>query len=222
MTKRIYIAGPMSAYPEDGNYPSFFDAEDKLRDQGWIVENPASFSEWIPNPSERQMEQLIRVDYQALLKCDAIAMLPDWRNSTFAPKELQLAKDVGMQLYDYRCGLLFRMEEETVCAEADRIVMGKRSRDYGHPYINHARIAAFWNCYLGIDLTPEQVAVMMILLKVARQMQTPKRDNLVDICGYAKCVDVIISHEKNTIEKTLQEASTRGEAVFACSNGVSN
>jgi hypothetical protein len=41
MSKRIYIAGPMSGYPE-WNYPSFFAAEDKLRAEGWVVHNPAA------------------------------------------------------------------------------------------------------------------------------------------------------------------------------------
>lgn len=40
MTKRIYVAGPMTGYPEF-NFPAFFSAEDKLRSQGWEVDNPA-------------------------------------------------------------------------------------------------------------------------------------------------------------------------------------
>lgn len=39
--KSIYIAGPMSGYPE-WNYPAFFAAEDRLKADGWIVHNPAA------------------------------------------------------------------------------------------------------------------------------------------------------------------------------------
>lgn len=41
MAKSIYIAGPMSGYPEF-NFPAFFAAEDTLRHEGFIVFNPAA------------------------------------------------------------------------------------------------------------------------------------------------------------------------------------
>lgn len=40
MSRKIYIAGPMSGYPEF-NFPAFFAAEEKLEAEGWIVHNPA-------------------------------------------------------------------------------------------------------------------------------------------------------------------------------------
>jgi len=83
----------------------------------------------------------------------------------------------------------------TILAEADNIAGEDRSRDYGHPLLNHQRIAGIWNVQLaGIltaPITPRQVALMMIGVKLAREANTPKRDNLVDICGYVKCVEMI-------------------------------
>ena len=83
----------------------------------------------------------------------------------------------------------------SILAEADNIAGEDRSRDYGHPLINHQRIAAIWNVQLaGIltaPITPRQVAFMMIGVKLAREANTPKRDNLVDIAGYVKCIDMI-------------------------------
>jgi hypothetical protein len=83
----------------------------------------------------------------------------------------------------------------TILAEADNIAGEDRSRDYGHPLLNHQRIAAIWNVQLGDTLTapitPRQVALMMIGVKLAREANTPKRDNLVDIAGYVKCIDMI-------------------------------
>lgn len=47
-------------------------------------------------------------------------------------------------------------------------------------------IAAFWSSYLGIAVSPRQAAEMMALLKIARQRTGKgKRDNFVDMCGYA-------------------------------------
>ena len=60
----------------------------------------------------------------------------------------------------------------TILAEADNIAGEDRSRDYGHPLINHQRIAAIWNVQLGeilkSPITPRQAALMMIGLKCKR------------------------------------------------------
>jgi hypothetical protein len=83
----------------------------------------------------------------------------------------------------------------TVLEEASTLTSGPRQRDYDHPRPNHQRIAALWNAYRTIrkhpeaDLDGEDVARMMILLKIARDVFTPKRDNLTDICGYARCLE---------------------------------
>jgi hypothetical protein len=82
-----------------------------------------------------------------------------------------------------------------ILQEADAITAGARQRDYDHPLPNHDRIARLWNAYMACRadphgrITAENVATMMILLKVARDVFTPKRDNLVDICGYARCLE---------------------------------
>ena len=86
------------------------------------------------------------------------------------------------------------LEPLNILQEADLLTMGDRQRDYDHPLPNHERIAWMWNSYFrscGHDewLGPRDVALMMVLLKIARQVHTPKRDNLVDICGYARCVE---------------------------------
>ena len=39
--KKIYIAGPMTGYPEF-NFPAFYAAEYTLKRQGWTVFNPAN------------------------------------------------------------------------------------------------------------------------------------------------------------------------------------
>jgi hypothetical protein len=51
-----------------------------------------------------------------------------------------------------------------------------------------------WNAYMRAksdqDITPKDVAALMMLVKVARFANDPThRDNLVDICGYAALVE---------------------------------
>lgn len=71
-------------------------------------------------------------------------------------------------------------------------VYGPRQAAYGHPRDNFQRTADLWNGYLTAAkgdapiLNATDVAQMMVLLKMARLMQTPAhRDSWVDIAGYA-------------------------------------
>lgn len=82
--------------------------------------------------------------------------------------------------------------DETVLDEAKRIVMGGRREDYGTPERNFSTIATMWNSYLAArpggaaePIDNGDVALMMCLLKIARQANRPKRDNIVDLVGYA-------------------------------------
>lgn len=82
--------------------------------------------------------------------------------------------------------------KESICAEADRIVGGERRSDYGHPFDNFAQTGQLWAAILGLDeVTPEQVGLCMVAVKLSRHTNAPKRDNLVDIAGYAKTLDLI-------------------------------
>ena len=62
----------------------------------------------------------------------------------------------------------------------------------GNPENSFVPIAAMWNAYLGakfqdqqFKLSEEDVAWMMVLLKVARATTKYSRDNSVDAAGYA-------------------------------------
>jgi len=89
------------------------------------------------------------------------------------------------------------MEREAVLEEALRVSGESRQRDYGHPLVNHERIADVWNVVLGpllkegCKVSPEQVVWCMVGVKLAREVNTPKRDNAVDVCGYMNCLDLI-------------------------------
>lgn len=86
-------------------------------------------------------------------------------------------------------------KSESVTAEADRIVSGERGSSYGHPLDDFSKTAALWSIILGIDVTEEQVAKCMGQVKVSREMNMHKRDNLVDECGYVKCLDMVIEEK---------------------------
>lgn len=80
------------------------------------------------------------------------------------------------------------MKREKLLKEALKIVKGARQKNYGTPEDNFKRIADLWTVYTGIEITPGDVAVMMILMKAARLMNDPSHmDSWVDIAGYAAC-----------------------------------
>lgn len=82
-------------------------------------------------------------------------------------------------------------ELKTILEEAQEIVQDQRQKDYGDVTSTFNRIASLWTAYTGVLITPLDVAQMMILLKVARGKNNYKRDNLVDIAGYAYCADIL-------------------------------
>lgn len=67
---------------------------------------------------------------------------------------------------------------------ARELVYGDRQKDYGHPADDYGRTAALWSALLGIEITPVQAALCMVLVKLSREMNVPKPDNLVDAHGY--------------------------------------
>ena len=83
----------------------------------------------------------------------------------------------------------------TVLQEASALIDGPRRDPYGSPKVSFGRIAELWNSYLyakyGIEteLTTEDVAWLMVQLKMARQMNKPHRDNLADAAGYVGLIE---------------------------------
>lgn len=78
------------------------------------------------------------------------------------------------------------MQRKDILKEAARLTATDRQKIYGEPRVNHERIAALWSTYLDVDITPEQASICMLLVKVARVMQTPDHlDSYVDMAAYA-------------------------------------
>lgn len=85
-----------------------------------------------------------------------------------------------------------------VLDEAKAIVTQDRCEQYGGPEDSFRVIAKMWTAYLqgiggdfenGDELDEADAAIMMVLLKVARASTAiePKRDNYIDMAGYAAC-----------------------------------
>ena len=85
------------------------------------------------------------------------------------------------------------MTKEEILKRAKDLISGDRNDTHGDAFQNHAEIAEFWNIFLDKKLQPmasitaEDVALMMVLMKISRNTQGKKNnlDNFIDMCGYA-------------------------------------
>lgn len=92
--------------------------------------------------------------------------------------------------------IVAKTPRQQLLEEATRITTQDRNKDHGNPEDNFRHIAGFWGTYLTasagheIILTPQDVAHMMMLQKIARLATNPQHlDSLVDVAGYAACAE---------------------------------
>lgn len=111
---------------------------------------------------------------------------------------------------------LKEMSKENILEEANRITSVDRRKEYGDVKQSFATIARLWSTVLGFPVTPMQVSLCMIQLKIARQMNGHKRDSLVDIAGYARTAEMIaddsppLPPSKPLLTPELQEVVDKG------------
>ena len=80
-----------------------------------------------------------------------------------------------------------------ILEEAAGLIDGERNVTYGTPTQNFTNIGEMWTTRFrhklkdGEEFNASDVADAMILLKVARNIAQKKRDNYVDLAGYAGC-----------------------------------
>ena len=65
-------------------------------------------------------------------------------------------------------------------------ILSQRGSVYGSSRSNHERISELWSAYYGSYISPMQVSLMQLLVKVSRLSETPNhKDSVKDIIGYA-------------------------------------
>jgi hypothetical protein len=88
------------------------------------------------------------------------------------------------------------MNRGEILQEAARLTAKDRQKIYGDPRTNHCRIADLWTTYLAQQITPQQVAICMALVKVARLMETETLDSFIDLAAYASIAGEIATFDK--------------------------
>ena len=79
------------------------------------------------------------------------------------------------------------MNREQLLEKARECVTGQRAQDYGKVEDNFGTIAQLWGAYLDKAISCEDVAALMVLLKIARIKGGSTVDSWVDVAGYAAC-----------------------------------
>lgn len=93
---RLYVAGPMTGYPEF-NYPAFRAAERELREVGYEVLCPVDSEKHNPTPGKPQAwDWYMRHALRMVLDAEGIALLDGWGKSRGARLEVRVAEDLGM------------------------------------------------------------------------------------------------------------------------------
>ncbi len=189
----VYIAGPMRGI-KYFNFPAFDAAEIELTKQGFDVISPAKLDraagfdpetlgndyDWLDlQKIGFELSDAVKRDADALTKSDAIYLLDGWQRSKGATAEKAIAEWLGLTV--------MYQTVEGVLQEAIRITSGDRQASYGPPDQDFKRTAAMWSAIKGVEFTAREVAMFMVCLKLSRETHQNKRDNWVDIAGYAKC-----------------------------------
>lgn len=93
--------------------------------------------------------------------------------------------------------LVTHESQVTILQEAQSLVYGARNADYGHPADDFAAVAKAFNAYVEKKynivgpLEAVDVPIFQMLVKIMREANKPKRDNLVDIAGYAATLEMV-------------------------------
>lgn len=168
----------------------------RLMQRGDVVFSPISHSHPIEVESGAigDHEFWARQDdaFQGSATLVSVLMIDGWKESRGVQREIQIAKeaDIPVEYLDPKWAEPINIEKRKTAYElAAEITAGERKKDYGGAFENHSRIAQIWSGILGKDVTALQVNLCMIGLKLAREGNRHKQDNLTDVIGYAKIAD---------------------------------
>lgn len=116
-------------------------------------------------------------------------------------------------------------ERVNILNDAAGLIVGQRQEDYGTPEENFERIAGYFNIHFkknlenNIPATPRQMAEFMVLLKMARTINSPTRDSYVDIGGYAGIAGELAKNETSNKEASVPAEKEASNTTGGTWNG---
>lgn len=77
------------------------------------------------------------------------------------------------------------LSPEGAVQQALELVTAERQGLYGHPADDFSKVALIWSAIFGVDVEAWQVPLALIGVKMSRELNARKDDNVVDLIGYA-------------------------------------
>jgi hypothetical protein len=78
------------------------------------------------------------------------------------------------------------MKRVDILNTAAQLIDNDRAHQYGDAKSEFARVAVIWSDLVGTPVAVQDVALLMIALKLVRATRNSQHaDNWIDICGYA-------------------------------------
>jgi hypothetical protein len=100
----------------------------------------------------------------------------------------------------------------SILGDADKLISdGDKQAEYGSPLESFSLIAELWSIILDHHVTPDDVLLCLIQLKVARAVKHGAkyhRDTYLDIAGYAGCAE-LIADERATVAELPKEWTSK-------------
>lgn len=82
-----------------------------------------------------------------------------------------------------------------ILESAIAVTKGPRAQDYGDVKTDWNRVAALASALMGCRMRASDCAKVLIAVKLSRESHSHKRDNLVDLAGYAWVLSVLEGDE---------------------------
>lgn len=92
------------------------------------------------------------------------------------------------------------MKGEQLLQHANRIFEERRA-EYGDARPHFQRVAKRWSMMLGIEITPQQVVLCLLELKLERLHGDPCHgDSIADLAGYAAVLAELIPNQRGLFD----------------------
>jgi len=110
-------------------------------------------------------------------------------------------------------------KKESVVDKAIKLVNTDRQADYGHPAEDFTRATGMLSS-LGFrfqnsdgtlrELSAIDIPIIQMCVKLSREVNRHKDDNVVDIIGYAKCLDMVYQYYDDSAKRSTADQSNAG------------
>ena len=107
------------------------------------------------------------------------------------------------------------LSPEGAVQQALELVTADRQNLYGHPADDFSKVALIWSAIFGVDVEAWQVPLALVGVKISRELNARKEDNLVDMLGYILTLVMIYQEGlRLTQEEEAELSAMIKEAIY--------